>query len=139
MFDFCINHKDVAILVNQYVTRDKVPYLIGTIRESSFLGILLKTKSCHVGIYHNLCGRMGIGNARLGDDWLNRAAVKASKTIEGIGCVREKKVVQQNLFEQGYYTAAVQKVVHLKNEFFGYIPPQTAILLFCISFSWGWS
>jgi hypothetical protein len=27
------------------------------------LGSLLETESCHVGVYHNLCGRMGIGNA----------------------------------------------------------------------------
>ncbi len=111
MLNLCINHKDVAILVNQHVTRNKVPYLIGTIRETPFLGSLLKTESGHVGIYHNLCGWTGIGNAWLDNDWLNRAAIKASKTIEGISSVREKKVVQQNLFEQRCYTAAVQKIV----------------------------
>ena len=121
MLNLCINHKDVAILVNQHVTRNKVPYLIRSIRETPLLGSLLETKSCHVGVYHNLCGRMGIGNAWLGNDWLNRAAIKAGKTIEGIGCVREKKIVHQNLSKQGYDTAAVQKIVYLKNKFFGYI------------------
>ena len=113
--NLCINHKDVAILVNQHVARDKVPYLIRSIRETPLLGSLLETKSCHIGVYHNLSGRMGISNARLGDDWLNCATIKAGKTIEGIGCVREKQIVHQNLFEQGYYTAAVQKIVDFIN------------------------
>ena len=80
MLNICINHKDVAILVNQHVTRNKVPYLIRSIRETPLLGSLLETESGHIGVYHNLCGRMSISNARLGNDWLNRAAIKAGKT-----------------------------------------------------------
>ena len=90
-----IYHKDITIVVNQDIARNKVPDLVFSISESSFCGSLPKAESSHVGVNHNLRGRMGISNAWLSDDWLYGATIEACKTIKGIGSVWEKEIFRR--------------------------------------------
>ena len=113
LFDFRINHKDVAFIVNEYVTRNKVPYLMSVVPESPDLTGFLKPQGSHIGINHYLCGRMGIGYTRLNDNRLDSTSVESGKPVESISGIRENEIVHHNLPEQAHYAAAIKKIVDL--------------------------
>ena len=119
MLNLCINHKDVAILVNQHVARDKVPYLVDVVGIASFCRSLLKTQRCHIGINHYLGSRMGISDSWLDNNRLDGTTIEAGKSIERIGCIREDEVVHQNLSKQAHNATAIQKIVDFVDDFLG--------------------
>ena len=121
LFDFRIDYKDVPFLVNQDIARKEIPYFILAIVEASFLSGIHKSQCCHVGVYHNLCGRMSIGYAWLRNDRLNSATIETCKAVEGISSVWENNVVHQYFLKQSYNATAVQKVVYLVYYLFCYI------------------
>ena len=80
-----------------------------------FFSGFLKAKSCHIGVNHNLIGRLGIGHPGLVNDWLDGSSIKSSKTIKSIRSVREKNIVQQYLLEQRHNTTVIEQIVYLIN------------------------
>ena len=96
-FNFCIYYINITFIVNKDVTRYEIPYLILMIPKTSFFACFLKTKSCHIGIYHDASGRMGIRNSWLNDNRLHSPSVKSGKAIERISGIRKNCIVHQKL------------------------------------------
>ncbi len=99
-FDFRINNEDVAIAINKDVAWNDIPDEETAVREATLAVRFLEADGGHVGVNHNLCGGSGVGYANLTENGLHGAAVEACKAAKLVGCVGEKRIVHQHLFEQ---------------------------------------
>ena len=117
LFDFSIDNKYVSLVVCQHITRQEIPYVVHSVGETSLFRGLFESQCCHIGIYHNLCGRTSIGNPWLYNDRLHRAAIEACKTIEGISGIRENGVMHQKFIQQTCNASTIKQVVHFVNDF----------------------
>ena len=118
IFDFSINHKDVTLVIDKNVTRNDIPYLILPIKESSIVPTFHKSQGYHIGVYHYLCGRMGIGYSRLYDYRLNGTPFKTCESMKRIGCVGENDIVHQNFSEQANNApTTIKEIINFVDDF----------------------
>ena len=115
MLYFCINHKNIAICVNQNITWNDTPTLKLPIGKMAFIAFFLKTKSRHISVNNNLCSRTGVGYTCLAKDWLYNATIEPCKAMKLVGGIRKQLVVHQYLMEQCYNTTTIHQVVHFVN------------------------
>jgi len=110
MPNLSINHKDVALGIDKDIARNKIPYFIRSIRETPFLGVFLKTESCHIGVNHHLSGWMSISNSWLNNNWLDGTTIEACKGLHLLGylevalhVLRKVARVHRRLLRCGYF------------------------------------
>lgn len=84
MLNLCIDNKDVTFVINQNIARHYIPNLVLAVSETPIFGSLFKTKGCHVGVNHNLCGRVRIGDSWLNNNRLDSATIESCKAVERI-------------------------------------------------------
>ena len=121
MLNLCIDNEDVTFVINQNIARHYIPNLVLAVSETPIFGSLFKTKGCHIGVNHNLCGRVRIGDSWLNNNRLDSATIESCKAVERISGIWEKNVVHQNLVQQANDASTIKQIVDFINDFFANI------------------